>query len=87
MAPNPTGFSISEFKAAASRSSPYAKRDPWARHEAWRYNGPFSRWNRFKGLFPGLGIASVAFAAYCTYEALFMKDDHAHHGDGHHEGH
>ncbi|KAJ5089222.1 hypothetical protein N7532_007906 [Penicillium argentinense] len=80
---NPTGFDINQFKAAASPSSIWAKRDPWARNEAWRYTGPFSRWNRFKGLFPGLGIATVAFTAYCAYEHFFLKDDH-HHGDGHH---
>lgn len=51
--------------------------------EAWRYSGPFTRWNRFKGSFPGLGIATVAFAGYCVYEQLFMKDDH-HHDEGHH---
>ena len=28
---NPTGFDISEFKAAASPKSAYARRDPWAR--------------------------------------------------------
>ncbi|KXG50055.1 NADH:ubiquinone oxidoreductase, B12 subunit [Penicillium griseofulvum] len=85
---NPTGFDLAQFKAAASPSSVWAKRDPWARNETWRYTGPFSRFNRFKGLFPGFGIATVAFAGYCTYEHFFMKDDHhhgdAHHGDGHH---
>ena len=50
--------------------------------EAWRYTGPFSRMNRFRGLFPGFGVASVAFAGYCAYEHFFLKDDH--HGDGHH---
>ncbi len=49
--------------------------------EAWRYSGPFSRFNRFKGSFPGLGIATVAFAAYCGYEYMFLKDEH--HSDGH----
>ncbi|CAZ82921.1 unnamed protein product [Tuber melanosporum] len=53
--------------------------DPWARAETWRYTGPFTRWNRFKGAFPGLGIATVAFATYCAYEALFLKKDE-HHG-------
>lgn len=57
----------------------------WARSEAWRYTGRFSRWNRFKGSFPGLGIATVAFAAYCGYEYMFLND--AHHGDGHESGH
>lgn len=34
-------------------------------------------------MFPGIGIASVAFAAYCGYEYLFMTDRHAG-GDGGH---
>jgi NADH dehydrogenase (ubiquinone) 1 beta subcomplex subunit 3 len=56
--------------------------------EAWRYTGPFTRWNRFKSSFPGLGIATVAFAAYCTYEYMFLKDDHHGHAEGgHDEGH
>lgn len=59
--------------------------DPWERAEAWRYKGTFSRWNRFRSGFPGLGIASVAFAGYCAYEYLFLND--AHHGEGHGEGH
>ena len=44
--------------------------------EQWRYTGPFTRFNRFKGSFPGLGIATVAFAGYCVAEQLFFKDDH-----------
>ena len=52
--------------------------------EAWRYTGPFTRWNRYKGSFPGLGIATVAFAAYCVYEEMFMKKEHGHHGEDHH---
>ena len=53
--------------------------------EAWRYTGQFSRFNRFKGSFPGLGIATVAFAVYCGYEYMFLQDEH--HGDGHGSGH
>lgn len=49
--------------------------------EQWRYTGPFTRANRFKNTFPGFGIAAVAFAAYCTFEYLFIKDDHHSHGD------
>ena len=55
--------------------------------EAWRYSGPFTRWNRFKGAFPGFGIAVVAFTGYVAFEALFLKDSHGHgdeHGDKHH---
>jgi NADH dehydrogenase (ubiquinone) 1 beta subcomplex subunit 3 len=57
--------------------------DMEAYSEAWRYTGPFTRYNRLvKGSFPGLGIATGAFAAYLAYEALFLKDDH--HGGDHH---
>ena len=34
-------------------------------------------------MFPGFGIATVAFAAYCAYEYAFLKDDHSHGGSGH----
>ena len=52
--------------------------------EQWRYTGPFSRFNRFKGSFPGLGIATVAFAGYLVAEQLFFNDKDAHHDEGHH---
>ena len=55
--------------------------------EAWRYNGPFTRWHRFKGAFPGFGIAAVAFTGYVIFEALFMKDSQGNaegHGESHH---
>jgi NADH dehydrogenase (ubiquinone) 1 beta subcomplex subunit 3 len=55
--------------------------------EAWRYTGPFTRWNRFKGAFPGLGIATVAFAGYLVYEAIFLRKPHHGHGEGHSEEH
>ncbi|ROV98846.1 hypothetical protein VSDG_03682 [Cytospora chrysosperma] len=76
-----TGFDINRLKEAAEK--PFY--DPWERNEKWRYTGLFSRWNRFKGGFPGLGIATVAFAAYCGYEYMFLKDEH--HGEGHGEAH
>ncbi|KAF2841434.1 hypothetical protein M501DRAFT_1000650 [Patellaria atrata CBS 101060] len=75
-----TGFNPQKF-AASSRMH---TNDPWARNEAWRYTGPFTRWNRLKNAFPGLGIATVAFGAYLAYEAVTLKDDHAH---GQSEGH
>ncbi|KAI1395805.1 NADH-ubiquinone oxidoreductase B12 subunit family-domain-containing protein [Hypoxylon fuscum] len=79
--PNITGFDIRKFAHSAGQP----RYDPWERAEAWRYTGQFSRWNRFKGAFPGLGIATVAFAAYLGYEQLFLKDEH--HGEGHGEEH
>ncbi|OCK76147.1 hypothetical protein K432DRAFT_248413, partial [Lepidopterella palustris CBS 459.81] len=76
MAPRPsvTGFDPKKFAAAAGQP----KNDPWARAEAWRYSGPFTRWNRLKGAFPGLGIATVAFASYLVVEQLFLKEEHGH---------
>ncbi|KAH7002012.1 NADH-ubiquinone oxidoreductase B12 subunit family-domain-containing protein [Ilyonectria destructans] len=80
--PNITGFNMRAFK----ESTGTPRYDPWERNEAWRYTGTFSRWNRFKNAFPGLGIASVAFAGYCGYEYFFLGDDH-HHGEAHGEAH
>ena len=44
--------------------------------EVWRYTGPFTRFNRFKRAFPGLGIATGAFAVYLVAEQLFLKEEH-----------
>lgn len=49
--------------------------------EQWRYTGPFTRFNRFKGSFPGLGIATVAFAGYLVAEQLFFDDKGGHHDE------
>ncbi|KAI9824741.1 MAG: hypothetical protein M1832_001567 [Thelocarpon impressellum] len=76
---NATGFDVR--KLAASSGMP--ANDPWARAEAWRYTGPFTRFNRFRGSFPGLGIATVAFAAYLGYEYMFLKPEHGHGEAGH----
>ncbi|PAV19039.1 nadh-ubiquinone oxidoreductase b12 [Pyrrhoderma noxium] len=39
-------------------------RDPWAKREAWRKHPVFSKVAMFKNLFPGFGIAVVAFSAF-----------------------
>lgn len=37
-------------------------------------------------MFPGFGIAAVAFAGYCAYEAVFLGDGgHGHGGGGGHK--
>ena len=53
--------------------------------EGWRYTGPFTRRNRFRALFPGFGIAAVAFTVYCGVEYAFFNKEHsdADHGEGH----
>ncbi|KAK3710590.1 hypothetical protein LTR37_010217 [Vermiconidia calcicola] len=81
--PNLTGFDPRKFAAASGQPA----NDPWARHEAWRYTEPFTRWNRFKGLFPGFGIGLGAFAGYLVYEQIFMKKSSHGHEEGHGEGH
>jgi len=56
--------------------------DPWARREAWRYSGPFAaNTRRWKGTFPGLGIATGAFALYLAYDMFVAEKEH---GEGHH---
>ncbi|CCT71863.1 related to NADH-ubiquinone oxidoreductase B12 subunit [Fusarium fujikuroi] len=80
--PNITGFNMRAFQASTGQP----RYDPWERNEAWRYQGPYTRWNRLKGGFPGLGIATVAFTAYCGYEYFFLEDEH-HHGEAHGEEH
>ncbi|KAF2417247.1 hypothetical protein EJ08DRAFT_600105 [Tothia fuscella] len=72
--PNLTGFDIK--KLAASSGQPAT--DPWRRAEVWRYTGPFTRFNRFKSAFPGLGIATVAFGVYLVAEQVFFKEEHHH---------
>jgi len=70
-------------RALEAAGSNYLRADPWARNEAWRSQGVFTKYNRLvKGSAPGLGIATVAFVGYCVYEALFMKDSD--HGEGGH---
>ncbi|SPN98378.1 related to NADH-ubiquinone oxidoreductase B12 subunit [Cephalotrichum gorgonifer] len=81
--PNITGFDMHKMRTAGAQGPKY---DPWERNEAWRYTGPFTRWNRFKGTLPGLGTATVAFTIYCAYEHFFLQDEH-HHDDAHGEKH
>ncbi|KAK5138684.1 hypothetical protein LTR04_004288 [Oleoguttula sp. CCFEE 6159] len=83
-----TGFDPKKLAASSGTLSGglpvTSAKDPWARAEAWRYTGPFTRWNRFRGAFPGLGIATGAFVVYLAYEAVFVKDEHGHDGGDHH---
>lgn len=90
---NPTGFDVKQFARAAT-SPEWRARDPWRRayvshiygslclltmySEAWRYTGPFTRWNRFKGAFPGFGYGLAAFLLYSAYEAATGSGGHGH---------
>ncbi|KAK9899122.1 hypothetical protein P389DRAFT_141237, partial [Cystobasidium minutum MCA 4210] len=44
--------------------------DPWAKREAWRKHPIFSNRAMFSNLFPGFGIALVAFTAYVVVDQL-----------------
>ncbi|KAI9251838.1 NADH-ubiquinone oxidoreductase B12 subunit family-domain-containing protein [Phascolomyces articulosus] len=52
--------------------------DPWAKREAWRKHPIFSKGANFRSMFPGLGIATVAFIAYCGVEKFVLKDKKHH---------
>ena len=48
--------------------------DPWKRLEMERYHPFFRFWTgAIKGLCPGLGYATVAFAIYCVYDSFTHK--------------
>ncbi|KAF8928613.1 hypothetical protein BGZ58_009536 [Dissophora ornata] len=53
--------------------------DPWAKRHAWRNQTLFTRSARIRTMFPGLGIATVAFAAYLGYEYVTAPKADAHH--------
>ncbi|KAJ3286690.1 hypothetical protein HK104_008912 [Borealophlyctis nickersoniae] len=42
--------------------------DPWWQRHAWRYHPDWSVGNRYRLVTPGLGIATVAFAAFVAYD-------------------
>jgi len=48
-------------------------RDPWARREAWRKSPIFSTRTQMRKLFPGFGIAVVAFGVYLIAEQTMYK--------------
>jgi len=48
-------------------------RDPWAKREAWRKHPVFSNTAMFRNIFPGFGIAVVAFTAYVIADNMLAK--------------
>ncbi len=58
-------------------------RDPWAKREAWRRHPVFSKVSMFKNVFPGFGIAVVAFTAYVIADNVYQKGK-PEHGAKHH---
>jgi NADH dehydrogenase (ubiquinone) 1 beta subcomplex subunit 3 len=58
-------------------------RDPWAKREAWRKHPVFSNRTMLRNLFPGFGIAVVAFTAYVmmddVWKAIRKREESKHH--------
>ncbi|KAF8906504.1 NADH dehydrogenase 1 beta subcomplex subunit 3 [Gymnopilus junonius] len=48
-------------------------RDPWAKREAWRKSSIFTNRVMIRNLFPGFGIAVVAFTAYVVADNMFFS--------------
>ena len=75
----PPEFGLFPFKAFRVNppflqgSLPASVKDPWAQRDAWRHSEFFSQSNRTKRLFPGLGLALVAFAGYVAYDQWYTS--------------
>ncbi|OWB75069.1 hypothetical protein B5S31_g4922 [[Candida] boidinii] len=52
--------------------------DPWKKRDAWRYQGVFSKSQKFRGLFPGLFWGIGAFAIVSVYEDYIAPKPAAH---------
>ena len=65
---------------SSSPPSPPLFRDPWAKREAWRKHPVFQHSAMLKRMFPGFGIAVVAFTTYVVADnLLFSKTSTEHH--------
>ena len=53
--------------------SPPVFRDPWAKREAWRKHPVFSRRAMFSNMFPGFGVALVAFTTYVIVDNIYLS--------------
>ncbi|VDB95210.1 unnamed protein product [Peniophora sp. CBMAI 1063] len=54
-------------------NGPQLYSDPWAKRNAWRRNPVFSKRQMFANLFPGFGIAVVAFTTYVLADNLVFS--------------
>ncbi|GBE80606.1 NADH-ubiquinone oxidoreductase B12 subunit family-domain-containing protein [Sparassis latifolia] len=58
--------------------TPQLFRDPWAKREAWRKHPIFSNRAMFSKMFPGFGVAVVAFTTYVIVDNLFLQTGGSH---------
>ncbi|CEP20980.1 hypothetical protein BN1211_0967 [Cyberlindnera jadinii] len=59
--------------------------DPWAKREAWRYEGHFTKANMYRNLWPGFTYGVGAFVLYCIGEKALGGKSHSEHGAEHSE--
>jgi NADH dehydrogenase (ubiquinone) 1 beta subcomplex subunit 3 len=75
----PTRASLSD-RVIPTPSYPMSKYpslfDSWAKRDVWRRNPVFSNRAMFSNLFPGFGIAVVAFSVYVLTENVLGKGKH-----------
>ena len=58
---------------------PSLYRNPWAKADAWRKHPVFQQRNMLSKMFPGFGVAVVAFTTYVVAEKLFFPEESHHH--------
>ncbi|KZV62588.1 hypothetical protein PENSPDRAFT_591208 [Peniophora sp. CONT] len=54
-------------------NGPHLYSDPWAKRNAWRRHPVFAKRTMFANLFPGFGIAVVAFTTYVLADNLIFS--------------
>ncbi|KAI0684730.1 NADH dehydrogenase 1 beta subcomplex subunit 3 [Cytidiella melzeri] len=54
-------------------------RNPWAKRDAWRKHPVFTQRAMFSKMFPGFGVAVVAFTAYVAAETMLFPEKKQHH--------
>ena len=64
---------------SGSPPSPPLFRDPWAKREAWRKHPIFQRSAMLRKMFPGFGIAVVAFTAYVVADNYILQPNKEQH--------
>jgi NADH dehydrogenase (ubiquinone) 1 beta subcomplex subunit 3 len=70
------------LSTSRSASRPVAG-DPWAKREAWRHSPTFGQLRQISQMFPGLGLAIVAFGAYLAWEQVGGEKEEEHKTEHH----
>lgn len=63
----------------SSPPPPSLYRNPWAKADTWRKHPVFAQRAMFSRMFPGFGIAVVAFTTYVVVDNMFLQTEEKHH--------